>query len=47
MGIVADAALQAGGEVTGVIPADLVRKEVAHPRLSDLRVVDSMHDARP
>ena len=43
MGLVADAALEAGGEVTGVIPADLVTKEAAHRGLSDLRVVDSMH----
>ncbi len=43
MGILADTALAAGGEVIGVIPRALVEKEVAHMRLTDLRVVDSMH----
>lgn len=46
MGILADAALQAGGEVVGVIPQALVEKEVAHSGLSDLRVVDSMHERK-
>ena len=43
MGVVADAALAAGGEVTGVIPRGLARKELAHARLTRLRVVSSMH----
>jgi uncharacterized protein (TIGR00730 family) len=43
MGAIADAALEAGGEVIGVIPDDLVRREVAHKGLSDLRIVPSMH----
>ena len=43
MGAVADAALEAGGRVTGVIPQSLVDREVAHPGLSELRVVESMH----
>ncbi len=43
MGIMADAALAAGGEVIGVIPEQLVDWEVAHPRLSRLEVVPSMH----
>lgn len=43
MGAVADAALARGGAVTGVIPAALVEKEVAHGGLEDLRVVASMH----
>jgi uncharacterized protein (TIGR00730 family) len=43
MGIVADAALAAGGEVIGVIPRSLADKEIAHAGLTDLRVVDSMH----
>lgn len=43
MGIVADAALQAGGEVIGVITDGLQRAEVAHPALTRLEVVDSMH----
>jgi uncharacterized protein (TIGR00730 family) len=43
MGVVADAALAAGGEVIGVIPQALADREVAHTRVTDLRVVDSMH----
>jgi len=43
MGALADAALAAGGEVIGVIPAALVAKEIAHTGLTELRVVDSMH----
>jgi len=46
MGTLADAALAAGGEVVGVIPAALVAKEVAHTGLTDLRVVDSMHERK-
>lgn len=43
MGAVADATLDAGGETHGVIPEALVEREVAHERLTDLDVVDSMH----
>jgi uncharacterized protein (TIGR00730 family) len=43
MGIVADAALAAGGEVIGVIPHSLANREIAHAGVTDLRVVDSMH----
>lgn len=43
MGIIADAALAAGGEVIGVIPQHLLLREVAHAGLSSLHVVDSMH----
>jgi len=43
MGALADAVLDAGGEITGVIPEHLVSAEVAHPGVSDLRVVGSMH----
>jgi uncharacterized protein (TIGR00730 family) len=43
MGLVADACLQAGGEVTGVIPEALMKKEVGHLDLTALEVVDSMH----
>jgi uncharacterized protein (TIGR00730 family) len=46
MGVLADAALTAGGEVIGVIPEALVAKEVAHTGLSDLRVVGSMHERK-
>jgi uncharacterized protein (TIGR00730 family) len=46
MGTIADAVLERGGEVIGVIPEDLVRKEVAHEGLADLRVVGSMHERK-
>lgn len=46
MGALADAALAAGGQVTGVIPQHLMRPEVAHPGLSELIVVDSMHQRK-
>jgi uncharacterized protein (TIGR00730 family) len=46
MGVLADAALDAGLEVTGVIPQALVDREIAHPGLSDLRVVGSMHERK-
>ncbi len=46
MGVVADAVLDAGGEVTGVIPAFLHRREVAHAGVDDLRVVGSMHERK-
>lgn len=43
MGVMADAVLEAGGEVIGVIPEQLVNWEVAHPGLTRLEVVPSMH----
>jgi uncharacterized protein (TIGR00730 family) len=46
MGAVADAALAAGGRVTGVIPSTLVEREVAHTGLSDLRVVTTLHERK-
>jgi uncharacterized protein (TIGR00730 family) len=46
MGVVADAVLAAGGQATGVIPAALVAKEIAHDGLTDLRVVQSMHERK-
>jgi uncharacterized protein (TIGR00730 family) len=46
MGVVADAALAAGGEVIGVIPQHLVDDEVAHPGLPRLEVVPSMHERK-
>jgi len=46
MGVLADAALEAGGHVIGIIPEVLVRLEVAHRRLSELRVVASMHERK-
>jgi uncharacterized protein (TIGR00730 family) len=46
MCVVADTALAGGAEVIGVIPQSLVRKEVAHTGLSDLRIVNSMHERK-
>jgi uncharacterized protein (TIGR00730 family) len=46
MGIVADAMLDAGGDAVGVIPRALVDREIAHPGLSDLRIVGSMHERK-
>lgn len=46
MGMIADAVLGAGGEVIGVIPRSLMRKEIAHAGLTDLRVVESMHQRK-
>jgi uncharacterized protein (TIGR00730 family) len=46
MGAVADAALAAGGEVQGVIPSSMVERELAHPRLTKLWVVSSMHERK-
>ena len=46
MGTVADAVLEKGGEVIGVIPKSLAVKEVAHPNLAELHVVASMHERK-
>jgi uncharacterized protein (TIGR00730 family) len=46
MGAVAEAVLERGGHVIGVIPRALATREVAHPGLTDLRVVASMHERK-
>jgi uncharacterized protein (TIGR00730 family) len=46
MGIVADAVLDGGGRVVGVIPEALASKEVAHGRLTELHVVADMHQRK-
>jgi hypothetical protein len=46
MGVVADATLQAGGSVIGVIPTALVEKETQHSGLTQLHVVRSMHERK-
>ena len=46
MGIVADAALEAGGEVIGIIPEQLMGWEVAHRGLTRLEVVANMHERK-
>ena len=43
MGVVADRVLELGGRAVGVIPKALVEMEVAHPSLSELHIVESMH----
>jgi uncharacterized protein (TIGR00730 family) len=46
MGAVADAALDAGGEVIGILPAILAGKEIAHPGLTVLEMVPTMHERK-
>jgi uncharacterized protein (TIGR00730 family) len=46
MGTVADAVLNAGGKAIGVIPRQLVEREVAHKGLTELQVVDTMHQRK-
>lgn len=46
MGVVADAALAGGGEVIGVLPRTLVDREIAHRSLTELRIVESMHERK-
>ena len=46
MGVLADATLQAGGRVVGIIPQALVDKEWAHTGCSELHVVDTMHERK-
>jgi len=46
MGAVADAALHRGGEVIGVIPRALVDRELAHPGVTRLRVVETLHERK-
>ncbi len=46
MGVLADAMLERGGEVIGVIPRPLASKELAHTGLTEMRVVDSMHERK-
>jgi uncharacterized protein (TIGR00730 family) len=46
MAVLADTVLAEGGDAIGVIPQPLVDREIAHPGLSDLRVVGSMHERK-
>jgi uncharacterized protein (TIGR00730 family) len=46
MGALAEGALAAGGEVIGIMPRHLVEREVAHTGLTELRVVESMHERK-
>ena len=46
MGEIANEVLRLGGQVTGVIPRSLVEREVGHTGLTDLRVVETMHERK-
>lgn len=46
MGMVADSALAAGGRVIGVIPQSMVAREIAHTGLTELRIVQTMHERK-
>lgn len=46
MGVVADAALEKGGEVVGVMPRSLVEREIGHTEVTKLHVVGSMHERK-
>lgn len=46
MGAVADGALAAGGEVTGVMPQSLIDREIGHNGITEMRVVTSMHERK-
>ena len=46
MGVVADAALEAGAAVVGVIPRSLMDRELGHPTLTELHVVETMHQRK-
>ncbi|TVP88213.1 MAG: TIGR00730 family Rossman fold protein [Alkalicoccus sp.] len=46
MGITANAALAEGGKVTGIMPKMLEEREIAHPMLTDLIIVNSMHERK-
>ena len=46
MGVIADSVLAAGGEAIGVMPQALIDREIGHPRLTELKVVGSMHERK-
>jgi len=46
MGVLADAMLELGGRVIGVVPKGLTQKEIVHDGLTELRVVSSMHERK-
>lgn len=46
MGLIADTVLSHGGEVIGVIPQAIADKEIAHPGLTELKVVGNMHERK-
>jgi uncharacterized protein (TIGR00730 family) len=46
MGVVSDTAMAHGGEVVGIIPRFLLEREVGHKEITELRVVESMHERK-
>jgi hypothetical protein len=46
MGVLADAVLAAGGQVTGVIPGHIEEREVGHQQVTELLIVDNMHERK-
>jgi uncharacterized protein (TIGR00730 family) len=46
MGVLADTMLEAGGEAIGVMPQALIDREIGHPGVTELKVVDSMHERK-
>ena len=46
MGVIADAVLEESGEVIGVMPKDIVEREIAHNGLTELKIVDTMHERK-
>jgi uncharacterized protein (TIGR00730 family) len=46
MGVMANAALAAGGKVVGIIPRFLLKREAGHPALTETRVVENMHERK-
>ena len=46
MGVLADEVLSGGGQLTGVMPRALVEREIAHRGVTDLRIVDTMHERK-
>ena len=46
MGVIADEVLASGGEVIGVIPQSLVNREVAHQNVTQMHIVNSMHERK-
>lgn len=46
MGTIADAVLEAGGRAIGIVPEDLTRREIPHGDLTELHLVNSMHERK-
>jgi len=46
MGVIADAVLEESGEVIGVMPKDIVEREIAYNGLTELKIVDTMHERK-